>query len=179
MQFVDAARQALPAADAPVARAAIAADLRLLHTLDEHIAAADRELERLLPATPFAVLTTTPGWATIRAAMYGAAIGDLARWPSARKVYRASALTPTTYESAGHRRDGGISREGSVAVRHALLELGQGLRHHERAARIHAARLAARGKHSMIIWTAMANRANRIAFAMVRDQQPYDAGRWR
>lgn len=66
-----------------------------------------------------------------------------------------------------------------MTLRHALLELGQGLRHHEHAARVRAAQLAAHGKHSMIIWTVMANRANRIAFAMAKDQQPYDARRWR
>ena len=177
-QLVDAAHQALPAAGASVARAAVAADLRLLRELEAQIVAADQQLELLLPATPFAVLTTTPGWATIRACMYGAAVGDIGRWASARKLYRASGLTPSMYESAGHRRDGGISREGSVALRHALLELGQGLRHHEPAARRTAAQLGARGKHSMIIWTTMANRANRIAYAMVRQQQPYDASRW-
>lgn len=147
--FVCAAQQALPAADASVARAAVASDLRLLHELERQIAGADEQLGRLLPSTPFAVLTTTPGWATIRAALYGAAVGDIARWPSADKVYRASGLTPTVHESAGRRRDGGISREGSVSLRHALLELAQGLRHHEPAARGYAARLAGRGKHSM------------------------------
>jgi hypothetical protein len=31
----------------------------------------------------------------------------------------------------------------------------------------------------MVIWTALANRANRIAFAMVRDQTVYDPACWR
>jgi hypothetical protein len=31
----------------------------------------------------------------------------------------------------------------------------------------------------MIIWTALANRANRIAFVMVRDQTVYDPACWR
>jgi transposase len=177
-QLIDAARQALPAGDAQVAREAIAADLNLVEALETQIKLADQQLERLLRLTPFAVLTSTPGWAAIRAASYGAAIGDPGRWPSASKIYRASGLTPTIYESAGRRHDGGISREGSVALRHALLELGQGLRHHEPANRAYAAQLAARGKHSMIIWTALANRANRIAFAMVRDQTLYEPARW-
>lgn len=125
------------------------------------------------------MLTTTPGWATIRAASYGGAIGDPTRWPSADKIYRASGLTPVVTESSGRRFDGQICREGSVAVRRALLELAQGLRHHEPAARAYAARLAARGKHSMVIWTALANRANRIAFAMVRDQTVYEPSHWR
>lgn len=178
-QLVAAARLSLPAADAAVAREAIAWDLSLMAEIDRQLDHAAGQLERILPATPFAVLTSTPGWATIRAAGYGGAVGDPTRWPSARQVYRASGLTPVVNESSGHRFDGEISREGSVALRRVLLELAQGLRHHDPAARAYAARLAARGKPSMIAWTALANRANRIAFAMVRDQAVYDPDRWR
>jgi integrase len=35
-------------------------------------------------------------------------------------VYRAAGLNPSQYESSGRRRDGGISREGSVPLRRAL-----------------------------------------------------------
>jgi transposase len=178
-RLVAAACQALPAADASVVREAIGWDLRLLAELDRQVAHADDQLARVLPDTPYAVLTSTPGWATIRAAGYGGALGDPARWPTAAQVYRASGLTPAIHESAGRRVDGAISREVSVGLRWALLELAQGLRHHDRAARAYAARLADRGKHSMIIWTALANRANRIAFAMVRDQTLYDPACWR
>jgi transposase len=52
---------------------------------------------------PFAVLCSGPGWRVVRAATYGAAVGDPARWPSARHVYRASGLCPATYASAGRR----------------------------------------------------------------------------
>ena len=36
----------------------------------------------------------------------------------------------------------------------------------------------ARGKKGGVIGCAMANRANKIAYAMVRDQSGYDPGRW-
>jgi transposase len=120
-----------------------------------------------------------PGWGTVRVAAYAAAVGDPARWPSARQVYRAAGLTPTVYASAGRRRDGGISREGSVALRRALLGLGVGLWRGDGAARASAAVLRARGKHGGVIACALANRANRIAYAMVRDQAAYDPTRWR
>ena len=35
--------------------------------------------------------------------------------------------SPMQYESAGRRRDGSISREGSVELRRALIDLGIGL----------------------------------------------------
>jgi transposase len=44
----------------------------------------------------------------------------------------------------------------------------------EPTGRTYAAALKARGKPAGIIACAMANRANKIAFAMVRDQTPYD-----
>ncbi len=81
-----AARQALPAADAAVAREAIGSDLALLAEIDRHLAFIADALERVLPDTPFDVLTTTPGWAIIRAAGYGGALGDPARWETASQV---------------------------------------------------------------------------------------------
>lgn len=124
------------------------------------------------------MLTTTPGWATVRAGRYGAALGEPARWPTARHVYRASGLTPKTYELTGIRSDGQICREGSVELRGALLELGMGMWLCEPTSRTYARSLKDRGKPAGIIACAMARRANKIAFAMVRDQSPYDPERW-
>jgi transposase len=177
-RIVDAARNALPVPGAEVARRLLAADLELLDDIDTQINIADAEIEALLPSTPFAVLRTVPGWGPLRVAAYGAAVGDPERWPSPRQLYRAAGLTPRIYESAGHRRDGHITREGSVPLRVALVDLGIGLWHKEPAARAHGVMLRARGKPGAIIITAMAHRANRIAFAMVRDQHAWEASRW-
>jgi len=173
-RLVEAARQALPTAEAAVARDVLAADLALLGDLDSQIAAADARIAAILPATRYQVLTTVPGWGPLRAGAYGAALGDPDRWPSARQVYRAAGLTPAQYESAGKRRDGRISREGSVELRRALLDLGVGLWHSEPAARGYAIRLRERGKPGGIIATAMARVAGRLAYAMVRDQTTHD-----
>jgi hypothetical protein len=75
-RLVTAARDALPTADAAVARQVLAADLALLADLDAQIAAAETELACLLPVSPFATLTTVPGWGTVRAGNYAAALGD-------------------------------------------------------------------------------------------------------
>ena len=177
-RLVAAARGALPCLEAPVARQVLADDLVLLGCLDVQITAAEAKLAQLLPDTPFAPLTTVTGWGTVRAANYGAAVGDLDRWPGARQLYRASGLSPAQYESAGKRRDGGISREGSVALRRALIDLGIGLWRSDPAARRYGQQLRARGKKGGVIGCAMAHRANRIAYAMVRDQSGYDPDRW-
>lgn len=177
-RFVAAAKAALPMDGAEVARQMVAADLALLERLEADADDAEAQVARLLPATPFQVLLSTPGWGTVRVGRYGAALGDPGKWPTARQVYRASGLTPSTYESAGTRWDGKISREGSVELRGALLELGMGLWLCDPASKPRITELKARGKPAGIIACAMANRANRIAFAMVRDQTPYDPDRW-
>lgn len=177
-RLVDAARQALPTAEAGVARDILAADLALLERLEAQVAAAEDRLKDLVPATCFQILTTTPGWGMVRAAAYAAAVGNPERWPTHRQLYRAAGLTPAVYASAGHRRDGGISREGSVSLRRALLGLGAGLWRNEPAGRRYAATLRQRGKHGGVIACALAHRANKIAFAMVRDQAPYDPAHW-
>ena len=177
-RLVAAARDALPSPDASVARQVLAADLVLLASLDSQVQAAETRMGELLPASPFAPLVTVPGWGVVRAGGYGAAVGDPHRWPGAAQLYRASGLSPAQYESAGKRRDGAISREGSVELRRALIDLGIGLWLTDPAARRYGAQLRARGKQGGVIGCAMAHRANKIAYALVRDQTGYDPTRW-
>lgn len=177
-RLVQAARDALPTADAAVARAVLAADLALLADLDAQVEQATDQLARLLPVSPFAPLLTVPGWAAVRAGTYGGALGDPARFDHPRQVYRTAGLNPIQYESAGRRRDSVISREGSVELRRALIDLGLGLWLNDPAAKAYGSRLRARGKNGKVIGCAMAHRANRIAFALVRDQSTYDPSRW-
>ena len=177
-KLIAAAKDALPMPDAAVARAVLAADLALLGDLDAQINAADAELARLVPQSPFKPLLTVKGWGAVRAGNYGGSLGDPARFTTASQVYRTAGLNPIQYESAGKRRDSVISREGSIELRRALIDLGLGLWLNDRAARQHATALRARGKTGLVIACAMAHRANRIAFAMVRDQADYDPTRW-
>ena len=177
-KLVDAARNALPMPDAAVARAVLAADLTLLTNLDAQVDAATAQLARLVPLSPFRPLLTVKGWGAVRAGNYGGALGDPTRFINSRQVYRTAGLNPIQYESAGKRRDSVISREGSVELRRALIDLGVGLWLNDPAAKQHATALRARGKKGLVIACAMAHRANRIAFALVRDHATYDPNRW-
>jgi transposase len=177
-RLITAAHEALPTADAAMARRVLAADVALVADLDAQIAAAEVELAGLVPRSAFATLTSVPGWGVVRVANYAAALGDPARWPGPRQIYRAAGLSPMQYESAGKRRDGTISREGSVALRRALIDLGIGLWFAEPAAKTYANAMKSRGKHGGIIACALAHRAGRIAFALVRDHASYDRSRW-
>jgi transposase len=177
-RLVLAARDALPTADAAVARAVLAADLVLLADLDTQIDQATEQLARLLPRSPFAPLLSVPGWGAVRARNYGGALGDPARFDNHRQIYRTAGLNPIQYESAGKRRDSVISREGSVELRRALIDLGVGLWLNDPAAKVYGSQLRARGKKGLVIACAMAHRANKIAFALVRDQSAYDQNKW-
>ena len=177
-KLIQAAKDALPTADAAVARAVLAADLALLADLDSQIEHATAQLARLAPLSPFAPMLTVPGWAAVRVGNYGGALGDPSRFDNYRQIYRSAGLNPIQYESAGKRRDSGISREGSVELRRALIDLGLGLWLTEPAAKARGLELRARGKAGAVIACAMAHRANRIAFALVRDQRPYDPAKW-
>lgn len=177
-RLVGAARDALPMPDAGIAGQILAADLALLVDLDAQVAAAEEAMSALLPNSPYATLVTVPGWGIVRASNYGAAVGDPSRWPGFQQIYRASGLSPMQYESAGKRRDGSISREGSVPLRRALIDLGLGLWLNDSAAKRYGQSLRERGKNGGVICCAMAHRANRIAFALVRDQASYDPARW-
>lgn len=177
-RLVAAAKDALPTRDAVVARRVLASDVALLADLDIQIEHAENELAALLPLSPFATLPSVPGWGVVRSSNYAAALGDPDRWPGPRQIYRASGLSPMQYESAGKRRDGTISREGSVALRRALVDLGIGLWLTEPGAKAYALGLKQRGKHGGIIACALAHRATRIAHALVRDHATYDSSRW-
>ena len=183
-QVVEAAHVALrlPAAERAVLGAVLAADVGLLATLDDELTRAETALADILPATPAAVLLSLPGIGVIRASTYGAGIGDPARFPNASAAYRASGLVPTEYQSAAKQRRRGqrISREGSVLLRQAIIELGRGLAGHDDDFAAYRRRLIDIGHKSPgQAAVATGHRAHRLAFAMLRTQQPYDPTRWR
>lgn len=121
-------------------------DVELLATIEHEIAAAEESLAEILPRTPVAVLLSLSQVNTVRASMYGAALGDLSRFRTAAQVYRFSGLVPRLYESAGGPGGGGISREGKVELREAISELGKALRQGVPDVGAYSAALTARGK---------------------------------
>ena len=182
LEIVEAAKGALtlPPQAGGVHADVLASDVALLGTFDRTIAAAEEGLTEVLPRTPSGILTTMPRVGVVRASSYGAALGDPARFRTAAQVYRMSGLVPRLYESAGRRRSHtSISREGKAELREAIIELGRALRQGDQDFARYAEQLAARGKASGIIACALGHRANRVAFALVRDQVPFDPGSWR
>jgi transposase len=180
-QLVEAATVALrlPSAErAPIA-ALLAADVALLDAVGREIRRAEEALAEVLARTPAGILVSLPGVGVVRASAYGAAVGDPWRFSNAGAAYRASGLVPAEYSSAGRRRGGQrISREGSVELRSAIIELGRGLAGHDHDFAAYRRRLRSTGKRPAVAAVAVGHRAHRLAFTMLRTQQPYDPNRW-
>jgi transposase len=170
---------ALPEAVSAVHAKLLAADVGLLQRLDSEITWAEAELAAILPRTPAQILTTMPLVAVVRASNYGGAVGDVTRFRNAAQVYRLSGLVPRLYESAGKKRSATrISREGKVELREAIIDLGKALRQGHPDFTRYATELLSRGKPKGVVACALGQRANRVAFAMMRDQRPFDPARW-
>lgn len=153
-------------------------DALMLESLLAELDDTDQRIAGLLERTPAWVLTSLPGVGSVRAADYAAALGDHARFPSAEHAYRASGLVPSQYDSAGTSRRGGIGREGSATLRHAVIEMGRGLAQHDEHFSAYKRALLARGKRPKVANIAVGHRAHRLAFALIRSQQTYDPGRF-
>ena len=171
---------ALPAHQRRLLCEVLTADMALYDQLCVEIGDAETELADILNATPAAILTTLPGVGVIRASAYGAALGHPNRYHNAAAAYRASGLVPAEYASAGHHTNAmPISREGSVALRNAIMELGRGLAQHDPDFAAYRNRLVTEEKkHKGVAAVAVARRAHRLAFAMLQNQEPYDPQRW-
>ena len=180
-QVLAAARNALHLDDAEheAASAVLAADVVLLEKVGAEVERAEEALGEILGQTPAGVLSSLPGIGVVRASNYGAALGDPHRFANAAAAYRFSGLVPTDYESAGHRRPGQhISREGSVELREAIIELGRGLAGHEPDFAAYKKQKLAEGKKPSVAGVAVGRRAHRLGFAMMRDQTRYHPDRW-
>lgn len=178
--IIDAARRSLrlPEPERQARLAIVRSDAARLRELFTELAIADATIETLLEATPAAVLTSLPGVGAVRAADYAAALGDPARFPTAEHAYRASGLVPSQYQSANTNRHGGIAREGSASLRHAIIEMGRGLAQHDEHFAAYRRSLLARSKKRKVVNIAVGHRAHRLAFALIRTQTRYEPERF-
>jgi transposase len=102
----------------------IAACLRHVEFLDVEIAAVERQIARQALESPqVRRLMTVPGVNVICAATFLAAVGDIRRFPTARKLVGYLGLDPRVYQSGSSPAKGGrISKQGSPSARWALVE---------------------------------------------------------
>jgi transposase len=105
-------------------REAVDAAMRQIDFLDREIEAVDRLVcADALQWPEIRRLMTVPGVNVICAATFMAAIGDIGRFASARKLTGYLGLDPRVSQSgSGPATHGQISKQGSVSARHALVE---------------------------------------------------------
>jgi len=178
--WVDRWRTCLPPpADAPARAARLGRGLARWRALAADISAVDGDLTSLLTGTDGQILTTLPGVATSRAAAFAAFSLPIARFPTAEHLYSATGLAPASYQSASLNRRGRISRQGLPEHRDALMNLAWGLSQHcgvfiERDEELHA-----RGMRPIQARVALARHACRLAYTLLKTQQPFDEQRYR
>ena len=105
-------------------RDTVSACLRHVDFLDAEIAVVDRAIaERALRSPDTLRLMTVPGVSVITATTFIAAVGDIARFPSARHLVGYLGLDPKVRQSGSTpARHGRITKQGAAAVRHVLVE---------------------------------------------------------
>jgi transposase len=101
----------------------VAASVRLIDELQREIATIERELQVLGAEHRYVpLLTTIPGIAWVLAYTIAAEIGDIARFPSPRKLAGYTGLCPRVYQSGESDRRGPLSKKGPRYLRWALIE---------------------------------------------------------
>src|ERR671911_782051 len=94
------------------------ASLRLIDELEREIGAIERELARLGADHRYVpLLTTIPGIAWVLAYTIAAEIGDIARFPSPRKLAGYTGLCPRVYQSGESDRRGPLTKKGPRYLR--------------------------------------------------------------
>jgi transposase len=102
----------------------IAGCLRHVDFLDGEIGELDRLIAREALTNPQVLrLMTVPGVSAVTACTFIAAIGEIRRFPSARKLVAYLGLDPRVRQSGNSpTRHGHISKQGPAAVRHVLVQ---------------------------------------------------------
>lgn len=100
--------------------------LAVIDDLERQIAPLERELRPIALANKqVRLLMSIPGVAEVLGLTLVAEIGDISRFPSARKLVGYSGLTPTVKQSGQSSRTGRISKAGPNTLRWAAVEAAQ------------------------------------------------------
>jgi transposase len=117
--------------------------------------------------------------ATTRAAAFAAFSLPIDRFPDAEHLYSATGLAPADHKSASLARRGRISRQGLPEHRDALMSIAWGLSRYCAPLRDRDHELRARGMAPIQARVALARHACRLAYTLLRTQNPYHEQRYR
>src|SRR3954452_18219146 len=107
-------------------RHSIAEAVGIVGELDLRLIPIEAELRPLARADPrVRLLATVPGIGDLLGLTIASEIGEISRFPSARKLVGYSGLTPRVYQSGEKSRTGKLSKAGSTMLRWAAIQAAQ------------------------------------------------------
>lgn len=107
-------------------RRSITETLGIVCELDQRLIPLEQELRPLAQQDPrVELLVTVPGIGDLLGLTIASEIGEISRFPSARKLVGYSGLTPRVYQSGEKTRTGRLSKTGSTMLRWAAIEAAQ------------------------------------------------------
>jgi transposase len=110
----------------PIYRQELNGYLAILEYLEGKIAEATKLVRTLLkPDSRVKLLTTAPGIGELTAYLLLSEIGEIARFGTARKLCCYAGITPSVRQSAEHRWEGHITKEGNRYIRWGIVEAAQ------------------------------------------------------
>lgn len=153
--------------------------LEMLDALTLRIRQANADLRRLATRDPICRrLMTAPGVGSTTAVRYVATLDEVGRFPDAHQVASYLGLVPGEHSSGQLQRRTGITKAGSPALRHCLVQsawAAQRIRAHGPLQHWGARLARRRGKQVAAV--AVARKLSGILYALWRDGTTYDPGR--
>jgi transposase len=155
-------------------RESVDAALRQIEFLDQEIEAVERLVAaEALESPEIQRLMTVPGVNVIVAATFMAAIGEIGRFSSPRKLAGYLGLDPRVAQSgSAPATHGRISKQGSVSARHALVEASWSTIRQPGPMHAFYARIRARRGHSVAI-VACARKLACLFWSLLTREQDY------
>lgn len=156
-----------------VEKIVLASNLKVLEALEAEIAAVERELNHKAIALPgIELLLGIPGVDVLAALTILAEIGDVRRFPSAKKLASFSGLVPSVHQSGKTRYTGHITKAGRSMLRWILVQVAQVAVKQPGALRDFYLRLKKRKGHKIAI-VAAARKLLTIIWAMLTKNREY------
>jgi transposase len=156
------------------ARESVQACLRMIDHYGEEIQKQNLQLsEKAKSDERVRWLKTIPGIGECSAMMLLAEIGDLGRFGSKEALCSYAGLVPRVRESAGKAARGGITRQGSSALRWIMVEAAQVATRCSPAAKRYYERLL-RKKHKHVARVALARKLLIAVYALLHDGVVFD-----
>ncbi|WP_019412425.1 IS110 family transposase [Paenisporosarcina sp. TG20] len=135
----------------------------------------EEEIERIFIETDGVLLLTVPGIGLPTAAEIYCEMGDLSHYTNAGQLIKKEGTNPVIKQSGPNGGYfGRISKQGNANLRRAIYTAGRCLARHNDALKPFAVRLKEKGKKAGKINIAMGNKFIKIAFAMLKNQKPFE-----